>query len=145
MLQIFYKVTREIFPGQELLLFMKAEEYSCDTMAPDIHGRHLTHAQTQIFLFFSLSAVNISHKCFFSMLIPPSRHDTLHYAEERQYRCEDCDQHFESRNQLLDHQKKPCGMPPSSFLNPGLNFHYYYFFSTTIKIELYRVSRNMCC
>uniref|UniRef100_A0A669BEW8 MDS1 and EVI1 complex locus n=1 Tax=Oreochromis niloticus TaxID=8128 RepID=A0A669BEW8_ORENI len=76
--QIFYKVTREIFPGQELLLFMKAEEYSCDTMAPDIH-------------------------------------------EERQYRCEDCDQHFESRNQLLDHQKKPCGMPPSSFLNPGLH------------------------
>uniref|UniRef100_A0A3Q3J5J5 C2H2-type domain-containing protein n=1 Tax=Monopterus albus TaxID=43700 RepID=A0A3Q3J5J5_MONAL len=54
---------------------MKAEEYSCDAMAPDIH-------------------------------------------EERQYRCEDCDQHFESRNQLLDHQKQPCGMPPSSFLNP---------------------------
>ncbi|XP_033487477.1 MDS1 and EVI1 complex locus protein EVI1 isoform X7 [Epinephelus lanceolatus] len=74
--QIFYKVTSEIFPGEELLLFMKAEEYSCDTMAPDIH-------------------------------------------EERQYRCEDCDQHFESRNQLLDHQKQPCGMPPSSFLNPG--------------------------
>ncbi|KAM7399501.1 hypothetical protein PAMP_018768 [Pampus punctatissimus] len=74
--QIFYKVTREIFPGEELLLFMKAEEYSCDTMAPDIH-------------------------------------------EERQYRCEDCDQHFESRNQLLDHQKQPCGMPPSSFFNPG--------------------------
>ncbi|XP_034024020.1 LOW QUALITY PROTEIN: histone-lysine N-methyltransferase MECOM [Thalassophryne amazonica] len=74
--QIFYKATREIFPGEELLLFMKAEEYSCDTMAPDIH-------------------------------------------EERQYRCEDCDQHFESRNQLLDHQKQPCGMPPSSFLNPG--------------------------
>ncbi|XP_034460411.1 histone-lysine N-methyltransferase MECOM isoform X3 [Hippoglossus hippoglossus] len=74
--QIFYKVTREIFPGEELLLFMKAEEYSCDTMAPDIH-------------------------------------------EERQYRCEDCDQLFESRNQLLDHQKQPCGMPPSSFLNPG--------------------------
>ncbi|XP_037324139.2 histone-lysine N-methyltransferase MECOM isoform X3 [Pungitius pungitius] len=74
--QIFYKVDREIFPGEELLLFMKAEEYSCDTMAPDIH-------------------------------------------EERQYQCEDCDQHFESRNQLLDHQKQPCGMPPSSFLNPG--------------------------
>ncbi|XP_068565006.1 histone-lysine N-methyltransferase MECOM isoform X11 [Cebidichthys violaceus] len=74
--QIFYKVTSEIFPGEELLLFMKAEEYSCDTMPPDIH-------------------------------------------EERQYRCEDCDQHFESRNQLLDHQKQPCGMPPSSFLNPG--------------------------
>ncbi|XP_011481121.1 MDS1 and EVI1 complex locus protein EVI1 isoform X4 [Oryzias latipes] len=74
--QIFYKVTREIFPGEELLLFMKAEEYSCDTMAPDIH-------------------------------------------EERQYRCEDCDQHFESRNQLLDHQKQPCGGPPSSFLNSG--------------------------
>ncbi|XP_071386190.1 histone-lysine N-methyltransferase MECOM isoform X6 [Centroberyx affinis] len=55
---------------------MKAEEYSCDTMAPDIH-------------------------------------------EERQYRCEDCDQHFESRTQLLDHQKQPCGMPPSSFLNSG--------------------------
>uniref|UniRef100_A0A8C6NU74 MDS1 and EVI1 complex locus n=1 Tax=Nothobranchius furzeri TaxID=105023 RepID=A0A8C6NU74_NOTFU len=75
--QIFYKVTREIFPGEELLLFMKAEDFSCDTMAPDIH-------------------------------------------EERQYRCEDCDQNFESRTQLLDHQKQPCGMPPSSFLNPGL-------------------------
>nr|XP_054599392.1 histone-lysine N-methyltransferase MECOM isoform X4 [Nothobranchius furzeri] len=74
--QIFYKVTREIFPGEELLLFMKAEDFSCDTMAPDIH-------------------------------------------EERQYRCEDCDQNFESRTQLLDHQKQPCGMPPSSFLNPG--------------------------
>nr|XP_057935522.1 histone-lysine N-methyltransferase MECOM isoform X3 [Doryrhamphus excisus] len=75
--QIFYKVTREIFPGEELLLFMKAEEYSCDTtMAPDIH-------------------------------------------EERQYRCEDCDQHFESRSQLLDHQMQQCGMPPSSFLNAG--------------------------
>lgn len=48
-----------------------------------------------------------------------------HHAEERQYRCEDCDQHFESRNQLLDHQKQPCGMPPSSFLNPGLGFYFY--------------------
>ncbi|XP_076001691.1 histone-lysine N-methyltransferase MECOM isoform X2 [Genypterus blacodes] len=74
--QIFYKVTREIFPGEELLLLMKAEEYSCDAMAPDIH-------------------------------------------EERQYHCEDCDLHFESRTELLDHQKQPCGMPPSSFLNPG--------------------------
>ncbi|MEQ2161105.1 hypothetical protein GOODEAATRI_006331 [Goodea atripinnis] len=63
---------------------MKAEEYFCDTMAPDIH-------------VFS----------------------SLHNAEERQYRCDDCDQHFESRNQLLDHQKEPCGMPPSAFLNPG--------------------------
>lgn len=62
---------------------MKAEEYSCDTMAPDIHGRHLTHAQTQIFWFFSLSAVNISHKCFFSMLIPPlpPRHLALRRGE----------------------------------------------------------------
>ncbi|KAM9318650.1 MDS1 and EVI1 complex locus protein EVI1-A [Pholidichthys leucotaenia] len=74
--QIFYKVTREISPGEELLLFMKAEEYLGDTMAPDMH-------------------------------------------EDRQYRCEDCDQHFESRNQLLDHQKQPCGIPPSSFLSPG--------------------------
>ncbi|XP_012989573.2 histone-lysine N-methyltransferase MECOM isoform X7 [Esox lucius] len=75
--QIFYRVTREIQPGQELLLFMKAEEYSCDIMAPDMH-------------------------------------------EERQYHCEDCDQQFESRSELLDHQKVPCGTPPSAFLgNPG--------------------------
>ncbi|XP_077579083.1 MDS1 and EVI1 complex locus protein EVI1 isoform X6 [Stigmatopora nigra] len=75
--QIYYKVTRDIYPGEELLLFMKAEEYSCDTsMAPDIH-------------------------------------------EERQYHCEDCDQHFESRSLLLDHQMKQCGMPPSSFLDAG--------------------------
>ncbi|KAM8853555.1 histone-lysine N-methyltransferase MECOM isoform 2-T2 [Synchiropus picturatus] len=74
--QIFYQVTQEICPGEELLLLMKAEEFSCDTMAPDIH-------------------------------------------EERQHRCEDCDLHFESRNQLLDHQKQPCGMPPANFLNSG--------------------------
>ncbi|XP_041733651.1 histone-lysine N-methyltransferase MECOM isoform X4 [Coregonus clupeaformis] len=75
--QIFYRVTREIQPGEELLLFMKAEEYSCNTMAPDMH-------------------------------------------EERQYRCEDCDQLFESVSELLDHQKVPCGTPTSAFLgNPG--------------------------
>ncbi|KAG9348228.1 hypothetical protein JZ751_001963 [Albula glossodonta] len=34
--------------------------------------------------------------------------------EERQYRCEDCDQHFESRTELLDHQKQPCGTPHSA-------------------------------
>uniref|UniRef100_A0A3P8UQK5 MDS1 and EVI1 complex locus n=1 Tax=Cynoglossus semilaevis TaxID=244447 RepID=A0A3P8UQK5_CYNSE len=73
--QIFYTVTREILPGEELLLLMKAEEFSCDNMAPDIH-------------------------------------------EERRYRCEECDQSFESHNQLLDHQKQPCGMPPSAFLSP---------------------------
>ncbi|CAL8333465.1 unnamed protein product [Boreogadus saida] len=50
---------------------MKAEEYSCDNMAPDIH-------------------------------------------EERQYRCADCEQHFASRTQLLEHQKMPCGLPHSS-------------------------------
>ncbi|XP_014069305.1 histone-lysine N-methyltransferase MECOM isoform X17 [Salmo salar] len=75
--QIFYRVTREIKPGEELLLYMKAEDYSCDGMAPDMH-------------------------------------------EERQYRCEDCDQLFESVSELLDHQKVPCGTPTSAFLgNPG--------------------------
>ncbi|XP_029536679.1 histone-lysine N-methyltransferase MECOM-like isoform X7 [Oncorhynchus nerka] len=75
--QIFYRVTREIQPGEELLLYMKAEDYLCDSMAPDMH-------------------------------------------EERQYRCEDCDQLFESVSELLDHQKVPCGTPISAFLgNPG--------------------------
>uniref|UniRef100_A0A673XWN4 MDS1 and EVI1 complex locus n=1 Tax=Salmo trutta TaxID=8032 RepID=A0A673XWN4_SALTR len=75
--EIFYRVTREIQPGEELLLYMKAEDYSCDSMAPDMH-------------------------------------------EERQYRCEDCDQLFESVSELLDHQKVPCGTPTSAFLgNPG--------------------------
>ncbi|XP_036392273.1 histone-lysine N-methyltransferase MECOM isoform X3 [Megalops cyprinoides] len=69
--QILYKVTRDIAPGEELLLYMKTEERSCETMAPDIH-------------------------------------------EERQYRCEECDQHFESRTELLDHQKQPCGTPHSA-------------------------------
>ncbi|KAJ8397279.1 hypothetical protein AAFF_G00441130 [Aldrovandia affinis] len=68
--QILYRVTRDIAPGEELLLYMKTEERSCEAMAPDIH-------------------------------------------EERQYRCEDCDQHFESRVELLDHQKQPCGTPHS--------------------------------
>ncbi|XP_028818511.1 MDS1 and EVI1 complex locus protein EVI1-A isoform X4 [Denticeps clupeoides] len=70
--QIFYRVTREIHPGEELLLFMKAEEFPCETMAPDIH-------------------------------------------EERQYHCEDCDQHFESRSELQQHQRGACGTPPSGF------------------------------
>ncbi|KAL8187991.1 UNVERIFIED_CONTAM: hypothetical protein K2H54_059129 [Gekko kuhli] len=35
--------------------------------------------------------------------------------EERQYRCEDCDQLFESKAQLVDHQKFPCSTPHSAF------------------------------
>lgn len=37
-LQIFYRVVADIEPGEELLLFMKSEDYSHETMAPDIHG-----------------------------------------------------------------------------------------------------------
>ncbi|XP_048170481.1 histone-lysine N-methyltransferase MECOM isoform X6 [Corvus hawaiiensis] len=70
--QIFYRVVADIEPGEELLLFMKSEDYSHDTMAPDIH-------------------------------------------EERQYRCEDCDQLFESKAELVDHQKFPCSTPHSAF------------------------------
>ncbi|XP_065413881.1 histone-lysine N-methyltransferase MECOM isoform X10 [Chrysemys picta bellii] len=70
--QIFYRVVSDIDPGEELLLFMKSEDYSHETMAPDIH-------------------------------------------EERQYRCEDCDQLFESKMELVDHQKFPCSTPHSAF------------------------------
>ncbi|XP_027503270.1 MDS1 and EVI1 complex locus protein isoform X6 [Corapipo altera] len=70
--QIFYRVVADIEPGEELLLFMKSEDYSHETMAPDIH-------------------------------------------EERQYRCEDCDQLFESKAELVDHQKFPCSTPHSAF------------------------------
>uniref|UniRef100_A0A8C3CFQ2 [histone H3]-lysine(9) N-methyltransferase n=1 Tax=Cairina moschata TaxID=8855 RepID=A0A8C3CFQ2_CAIMO len=70
--QIFYRVVSDIEPGEELLLFMKSEDYSHETMAPDIH-------------------------------------------EERQYRCEDCDQLFESKAELVDHQKFPCSTPHSAF------------------------------
>ncbi|XP_055966720.1 histone-lysine N-methyltransferase MECOM isoform X4 [Sorex fumeus] len=35
--------------------------------------------------------------------------------EERQYRCEDCDQIFESKTELADHQKFPCSTPHSAF------------------------------
>uniref|UniRef100_A0A8C0F7G7 MDS1 and EVI1 complex locus n=1 Tax=Bubo bubo TaxID=30461 RepID=A0A8C0F7G7_BUBBB len=69
---IFYRVVADIEPGEELLLFMKSEDYSHETMAPDIH-------------------------------------------EERQYRCEDCDQLFESKAELVDHQKFPCSTPHSAF------------------------------
>ncbi|MBW04076.1 MDS1 and EVI1 complex locus protein EVI1, partial [Eschrichtius robustus] len=34
---------------------------------------------------------------------------------ERQYRCEDCDQLFESKAELADHQKFPCSTPHSAF------------------------------
>ncbi|XP_066477037.1 histone-lysine N-methyltransferase MECOM isoform X4 [Tiliqua scincoides] len=70
--QIYYRVVRDTEPGEELLLFMKTEDYSHETMAPDIH-------------------------------------------EERQYRCEDCDQLFESKAELVDHQKFPCSTPHSAF------------------------------
>ncbi|XP_053314481.1 histone-lysine N-methyltransferase MECOM isoform X1 [Spea bombifrons] len=70
--QIFYRAVADINPGEELLLFMKSEDYSHATMAPDIH-------------------------------------------EERQYRCEECDQLFESKAELSDHQKFPCGTPHSAF------------------------------
>ncbi|XP_039615536.1 histone-lysine N-methyltransferase MECOM isoform X4 [Polypterus senegalus] len=70
--QIFYKATRDIKPGEELLLFMKGEDYSYEAMAPDIH-------------------------------------------EERQYRCEECDQLCESKTELQDHQKYHCNMPHSAF------------------------------
>ncbi|XP_049323343.1 MDS1 and EVI1 complex locus protein EVI1-A isoform X7 [Astyanax mexicanus] len=63
--QIFYSVVREVHPGEELTLFMKAEEFSCDTMPPDIH-------------------------------------------EEREFRCEDCEQHFSSGPELIEHQKESC-------------------------------------
>uniref|UniRef100_A0A8D2LLL2 MDS1 and EVI1 complex locus n=2 Tax=Varanus komodoensis TaxID=61221 RepID=A0A8D2LLL2_VARKO len=35
--------------------------------------------------------------------------------EERQYRCEDCDQLFESKAELVHHQKFPCSTPHSAF------------------------------
>ncbi|XP_075807184.1 histone-lysine N-methyltransferase MECOM isoform X9 [Microtus pennsylvanicus] len=35
--------------------------------------------------------------------------------EERQRRCEDCDQLFESKAELADHQKFPCSTPHSAF------------------------------
>ncbi|KAM4888666.1 histone-lysine N-methyltransferase MECOM isoform 6-T6 [Thomomys bottae] len=44
-------------------------------------------------------------------------HETMapHIHEERQYRCEDCDQLFESKAELADHQKFPCSTPHSAF------------------------------
>ncbi|XP_029471885.1 histone-lysine N-methyltransferase MECOM isoform X8 [Rhinatrema bivittatum] len=35
--------------------------------------------------------------------------------EERQYRCEECDQLFESKAELMDHRKFPCSTPHSAF------------------------------
>ncbi|XP_058269772.1 MDS1 and EVI1 complex locus protein EVI1-A isoform X3 [Hemibagrus wyckioides] len=69
--QIFYRVVRKVSPGEELVLFMKAEEFSCEAMAPDIH-------------------------------------------EERQFRCEDCEQLFPSGSELLEHQNHSCSKRPSS-------------------------------
>ncbi|XP_046718676.1 MDS1 and EVI1 complex locus protein EVI1-A isoform X5 [Silurus meridionalis] len=69
--QISYRVVRKISPGEEIILFMKAEEFSCEAMAPDIH-------------------------------------------EERQFRCEDCEQLFPSGSELLEHQNHSCSNRPSS-------------------------------
>ncbi|XP_063772269.1 histone-lysine N-methyltransferase MECOM isoform X2 [Pseudophryne corroboree] len=42
--------------------------------------------------------------------------------EECQYRCEECDQLFESKAELSDHQKFPCGTPHSAFSMVEDNF-----------------------
>ncbi|KAM9315581.1 histone-lysine N-methyltransferase MECOM [Gastrophryne carolinensis] len=70
--QIFYKVVADIEPSEELLLFMKSDDYTHATMAPDIH-------------------------------------------DECHYRCEECDQLFETSAELNDHQKFPCSTPHSAF------------------------------
>ncbi|XP_069831339.1 histone-lysine N-methyltransferase MECOM isoform X1 [Dendropsophus ebraccatus] len=77
--QIFYRVVADIEPGEELLLFMKSEDYTHVTMAPDIH-------------------------------------------EDCQYRCEECDQLFDTNAELSDHQKFPCGTPHSAFSMVENNF-----------------------
>lgn len=48
---------------------------------------------------------------------PPadSSNPRIVFTEERQYRCEDCDQLFESKAELADHQKFPCSTPHSAF------------------------------
>lgn len=46
---------------------------------------------------------------------PDLSHSGVIFTEERQYRCEDCDQLFESKAELADHQKFPCSTPHSAF------------------------------
>lgn len=37
-------MVKDTEPGEELLLFMKTEDYSHETMAPDIHGQQFLMA-----------------------------------------------------------------------------------------------------
>lgn len=46
----------------------------------------------------------------------------LYYTEECQYRCEECDQLFETSAELIDHQKFPCVTPHSAFSMVENNF-----------------------
>lgn len=46
---------------------------------------------------------------------PSSDNTWIIFTEERQYRCEDCDQLFESKAELADHQKFQCSTPHSAF------------------------------
>lgn len=46
---------------------------------------------------------------------PSPSNTCIIFTEERQYRCEDCDQLFESKAELADHQKFPCSTPHSAF------------------------------
>nr|XP_048285881.1 histone-lysine N-methyltransferase MECOM isoform X13 [Myodes glareolus] len=95
--QIFYRVVTDIAPGEELLLFMKSEEDPHEPMAPDIHGEcGAQHPGEPV-------APDIHGEC------------GAQHPEERQHRCEDCDQLFESKAELADHQKFPCSTPHSAF------------------------------
>ncbi|XP_051963381.1 MDS1 and EVI1 complex locus protein EVI1-A-like isoform X10 [Xyrauchen texanus] len=141
--QIFYRVVREVQPGEELLLFMKAEEFSRETMAPDIHEEHQYRCEDCDLNFESGSELldHQKHACG----TPPSSgfklskqglpnigdapdHDTLHLhalpmnIPHSPQECKECEQVFPDAQSLdihslshSDEREYKCDLCPKAF------------------------------
>uniref|UniRef100_A0A673KLE0 MDS1 and EVI1 complex locus protein EVI1-like n=1 Tax=Sinocyclocheilus rhinocerous TaxID=307959 RepID=A0A673KLE0_9TELE len=129
--QIFYRVVREVQPGEELLLFMKAEEFSCETMAPDIHEERQYRCEDCDLNFESGSELldHQKHACgtppssgfklskqglntiksdnsvflFFCLSLSLDTH-SLSHSDEREYKCDQCPKAFNWKSNLIRHQ-----------------------------------------
>ncbi|MGH0126719.1 UNVERIFIED_CONTAM: hypothetical protein FKN15_062888, partial [Acipenser sinensis] len=118
---IFYKATRDIEPAEELLLFTKGEEYSYETMAPDIHEERQYRCE-ECDKFFEYKTELLDHQKYpcstahsafsivdkdFQHKLGGSEHDLqdfhdLHDLHDPQ-ECKECDQVFPDAQSLERH------------------------------------------
>ncbi|XP_074233738.1 histone-lysine N-methyltransferase PRDM16 isoform X6 [Camelus bactrianus] len=129
--QIYYKVIKDIEPGEELLVHVKEGVYSLGTVPPDLDGEVCHKSYTQF-----------SNLC---------RHKRMHADCRTQIKCKDCGQMFSTTSSLNKHRRfcegknhyTPGGLfaaglpltpspvmdkakPPPGLNHTGLGFHEYF-------------------